>query len=45
VLAEAGEYDHKAKNEAILRAIAILLQYSNPVTEFTRNMDDSNIPF
>lgn len=45
ILAESGGYDHKSKNEAILRAIAILLQHSNPVTEFTRAMNMDDIPF
>ena len=44
-LAGAGGYDHKGKNEIILRCIGLLLQYSNPATQFTRDRDDDNIPF
>lgn len=43
LLAECGGYDHKTKNEVLLRAIGMLLTYDNPVTEFTRNMGE--IPF
>jgi len=45
MLAGAGSYDHKTKNEVILRAIGILLQYRNPDTVFTKNMDTGDIPF
>jgi len=45
MLAGAGSYDHKTKNEVILRAIETLLQYRNPDTIFTKNMDMNDIPF
>lgn len=45
LLAECGGCDHRTKNEVILRVVAMLLTYDNPVTEFTRNMDNGDIPF
>jgi hypothetical protein len=45
MLAGCGGYDHKTKNEVILRAIETLLQYRNPDTMFTRNMNAGDIPF
>jgi len=45
MLAECGSYDHKGKNECILRAIAGLLGYRNPGTLFSRNLDTDGIPW
>lgn len=45
LLAEAGSYDHKGKNEILLRVIGMLLMYANHTTLFTRNMHQDDIPF
>jgi len=43
-LAGIGDYDHKGKNEVLLRAIKLLLQYGKPNQYFVaRDMD--NVPF
>lgn len=45
LLAEAGGYDRRTKNEVLLRVIGMLLMHANCNKLFTRNIGPDDIPF